>query len=103
MAHAGLDHLFTVADIWRGLPLDDVVRMRWWRVPAAEVPRGIEAQVDWLYGWWETIDDWVDRTRGRTADRGSPRAATQDSRAETQDSPSANAQLAVRKRATRRA
>lgn len=63
VAHAGLDHLFTVADIWRELPLDATVRMRWWRVPAADVPRTLEAQIDWLYGWWEQIDDWVDRTR----------------------------------------
>lgn len=63
VAHAGLDHLYTVADIWRELPLDDVVRMRWWRVPADEVPRGEGAQVDWLYRWWERIDDWVDGTR----------------------------------------
>jgi 1-acyl-sn-glycerol-3-phosphate acyltransferase len=64
VAHAGLDHLFTLADIWRELPLDDVVRMRWWRVSRGEVPQGFDAQVEWLYRWWETIDDWVDRTRG---------------------------------------
>jgi hypothetical protein len=50
-----------VADIWRALPLDTTVRMRWWRVPHDEVPK--DAQVDWLYDWWERIDDWVDATR----------------------------------------
>ena len=60
VAHTGLDHLFTVADIWHALPLDTTVRMRWWRVPAAEVPSGQEAQVEWLYQWWERIDGWVD-------------------------------------------
>ena len=63
VAHAGLDHLFTLADVWRALPLDGVVRMRWWRVPHHEVPQGLDAQIDWLYRWWEQIDDWVDRTR----------------------------------------
>jgi 1-acyl-sn-glycerol-3-phosphate acyltransferase len=63
VAHAGLDHLFTVADVWRALPLDGLVRMRWWRVPHDEVPQGHDAQLEWLYRWWETIDDWVDRTR----------------------------------------
>jgi 1-acyl-sn-glycerol-3-phosphate acyltransferase len=61
VAHAGLDHLHTVADIWRELPLDGTVRMRWWRVPHDEVPQ--DAQVDWLYDWWKRIDDWVDGTR----------------------------------------
>jgi 1-acyl-sn-glycerol-3-phosphate acyltransferase len=67
VAHSGLDHLFTVADVWRALPLDGVVRMRWWRVAHDEVPEGSDAQVEWLYRWWETIDDWVDRTRGLRA------------------------------------
>jgi len=63
VAHAGLDHLFTAADVWRELPLDGRVRMRWWRVPAGEVPQGFDAQVDWLYSWWERIDAWVDAAR----------------------------------------
>jgi 1-acyl-sn-glycerol-3-phosphate acyltransferase len=66
VAHAGLDHLYTVADVWRELPLDGTVRMRWWQVAAAEVPRGEEAQVEWLYHWWKQIDDWVDDTRRST-------------------------------------
>jgi 1-acyl-sn-glycerol-3-phosphate acyltransferase len=63
VAHAGLDHLYTARDIWRELPLDGTVRMRWWRLPSAEVPRGKDAQVDWLYHWWTRIDDWVDDIR----------------------------------------
>jgi 1-acyl-sn-glycerol-3-phosphate acyltransferase len=61
VAHAGLDRLVTVRDIWRNLPIDQVVRAKWWQVQAGEVPRsaGREAQVAWLYGWWETIDGWV--------------------------------------------
>jgi 1-acyl-sn-glycerol-3-phosphate acyltransferase len=63
VAHAGLDHIYTVADFFRKLPLDGTVRMHWWHVPAAEVPRGEEAQVEWLYRWWARIDDWVDDVR----------------------------------------
>jgi 1-acyl-sn-glycerol-3-phosphate acyltransferase len=63
VTHTGLDHLYTVADIWRALPLDTTVRMRWWRVPAADVPRGEAAQVEWLFQWWERIDDWVEGAR----------------------------------------
>ena len=59
VAHAGLDHLFTVADIWRALPLDTTVRMHWWRVPAVDVPHDEDGQIDWLYQWWERIDRWV--------------------------------------------
>jgi 1-acyl-sn-glycerol-3-phosphate acyltransferase len=63
VAHAGLDQLFTIADVWRGLPLDSVVRMRWWQVPADEVPQGFDAQVEWLYEWWARIDTWIDTAR----------------------------------------
>ena len=63
VAHAGLDQLFTVADVWRAMPLDQAVRMRWWRVPAAEVPRAEAEQVDWLFSWWERIDAWIDDLR----------------------------------------
>ncbi|HZZ50578.1 MAG TPA: 1-acyl-sn-glycerol-3-phosphate acyltransferase [Pseudonocardia sp.] len=63
VAHTGLDHLYTAGDVWRALPLDNTVQMRWWRVPAAEVPQEEQAQIDWLYQWWKRIDDWIAVTR----------------------------------------
>ena len=65
VAHAGLDRLATVADIWRGIPVDQVVRAKWWRVPCDQVPReaGHEAQVRWLYDWWQLIDGWIGEHR----------------------------------------
>ena len=36
VAHAGLDRLVSVADIWRSLPMDQVVHAKWWRVPAGK-------------------------------------------------------------------
>jgi 1-acyl-sn-glycerol-3-phosphate acyltransferase len=61
VGHAGLDQLASVADVWRSLPMDHVVEARWWRVPAAGVPRSAdhEAQVRWLYDWWARIDAWI--------------------------------------------
>ncbi len=66
VAHAGLDHLITVADMWREIPTDKTITMRWWRVPATEVPRLREAQIDWLYDWWKRIDDWIASRPPRT-------------------------------------
>ena len=63
VAHTGLDHLGTVADLWRELPMDKQIIMRWWQVPRAEIPDGREARIDWLYGWWERIDAWVEQNR----------------------------------------
>jgi 1-acyl-sn-glycerol-3-phosphate acyltransferase len=59
VAHTGLEHLSTPADLWDGLPMDAVVRMRWDFVPAAEVPRDRAAQEDWLFDHWAQIDRWV--------------------------------------------
>lgn len=59
VAHTGLDHLVTVTDIWRELPMDKQIIMRWWRVPREEIPAGREEQIEWLFGWWEQIDQWI--------------------------------------------
>jgi len=61
VAHTGLDRLVGVRDVWRRLLTDMEVRARWWRVPAASVPREADrgAQVSWLYDWWERMDGWI--------------------------------------------
>ncbi len=79
VAHAGLDRLVSVADVWRSLPMDQVVRAKWWRVPVGEVPRAAayESQVQWLYDWWQRIDAWITENRpdGAQAPALSPGAA----------------------------
>ena len=59
VAHTGLDHLLTVTDVWRELPMDKQLVMRWWRVSREDIPDGREARIDWLFSWWEDIDRWV--------------------------------------------
>jgi hypothetical protein len=59
VAHTGLDHMVTVADAWRELPMDKELVMRWWRVPRSEIPESREERIEWLYEWWERIDRWV--------------------------------------------
>lgn len=63
VAHTGLDHLLTVGDLWRELPMDKRILMQWWQVPRAEIPDGREARIDWLFGWWEHIDAWIAQNR----------------------------------------
>ena len=82
LAHAGLDGLITVRDVWRHLPPDPFIRAQWWRVPFDQVPRSekYEVQVKWLYDWWQRIDAWVTEHRPATAPRspaapGTPPAA----------------------------
>lgn len=59
VAHTGLERFSTPLDLWRGLPMDQVLHLRWELVPAAEVPRDPEQQVDWLYAHWAELDAWI--------------------------------------------
>ncbi len=72
VAHTGLEHLSTAADLWDGLPMDSTVRMRWWFVPAAEVPREPQQLERWLYDRWADLDRWVaeDLEKGTAAGKG---------------------------------
>lgn len=65
VAHAGLDQLVSAADIWRHLAVGHTIRAKWWRVPVDQVPRDAEreAQLQWLYDWWERIDAWISDNR----------------------------------------
>ena len=42
--------------------MDKTLHLRWWFIPAAEVPRDETQLTDWLYQWWETIDAWITTT-----------------------------------------
>ncbi len=62
VAHTGLEHLSTLRDLWRHLPMDKTLHLRWWFIPADEVPREEPRLTDWLYQWWGTIDTWISTT-----------------------------------------
>jgi 1-acyl-sn-glycerol-3-phosphate acyltransferase len=65
VAHTGLDHLVTVTDVWRELPMDKRLVMRWWQVSREDIPADREARIDWLFGWWEEIDGWIEEFSSR--------------------------------------
>ncbi len=75
VAHTGLDHLLTVGDVWRELPMDKVITMRWWQVPREEIPGDRDEQIEWLFAWWETIDAWIAENRPQDLSRGRSRRA----------------------------
>lgn len=74
VAHTGVDHLRTVADVWQALPMDKTIIMQWWLETAADIPDGDDARIEWLYRWWGRIDTWVSENRplAEPGDRGSP-------------------------------
>jgi 1-acyl-sn-glycerol-3-phosphate acyltransferase len=62
-AHTGLDDLISIRAVWRALPLDRPLRMRWWNVPAEEIPAATDEQVSWLLLQWAIVDEWIDARR----------------------------------------
>jgi 1-acyl-sn-glycerol-3-phosphate acyltransferase len=63
VGHTGVDHLRTVADVWRELPMDKVIVMQWWLEPPERIPASSERRIEWLYGWWARIDEWIGANR----------------------------------------
>ena len=58
-ASPGVRNLLSLHAVLTGLPMDEVLHLRWDFVPAAEVPRDDQAQADWLYERWADIDAWI--------------------------------------------
>ncbi len=59
-AHTGLGLAAYPRELWRELPIGKTLRTKTWLVPAAEIPREPEQQVNWLFAWWKRIDDWIE-------------------------------------------
>ena len=59
VAHTALEEVGSLRQLHNRLPLQRPIKARYWRVAAADVPHEKDALIAWLYGWWETIDDWI--------------------------------------------
>ncbi|HEX6954451.1 MAG TPA: 1-acyl-sn-glycerol-3-phosphate acyltransferase, partial [Agromyces sp.] len=66
VAHTGLDRIRTITDVWRELPTDKTIIMRFWNVRRAEIPAGRAERNDWLFAEWEEIDEWIEANRPRS-------------------------------------
>ena len=61
--HAGFDGYAHISDIWSGRLVGKTIHIRFWRHPAASVPRDEDGLVAWLYERWHALDDWVGEQR----------------------------------------
>lgn len=59
IAHAGFDGYEYISDIWAGGLVGARVRVKMWRVPAAEIPADERGRIEWLYEHWQRMDEWV--------------------------------------------
>jgi hypothetical protein len=58
-AHTGLEGASRLDDFVAGALLRRTWKIKFWRVPRAEVPIEREARLAWLDAWWRQIDDWI--------------------------------------------
>jgi 1-acyl-sn-glycerol-3-phosphate acyltransferase len=58
-AHSGFERAASAGDLWSGALVGSRVRVRFWRVAAAEIPRSREQAEAWLFSWWERMDTWL--------------------------------------------
>lgn len=60
VAHSVLEEIGSFKELWRRVPLTDPIDGRYWRIPPSEVPETEKDLIEWLYAWWERIDEWID-------------------------------------------
>ncbi|MCK9903684.1 glycerol acyltransferase [Parafrankia colletiae] len=63
VAHTGLDRLVTPGLVWQALPLREPMEVRWWWIPAGELPAVGTERTDWLTMQWAVVDAWIDARR----------------------------------------
>jgi 1-acyl-sn-glycerol-3-phosphate acyltransferase len=61
--HSGLDGFEYISDIWAGGLVGTTIRLKFWRFPAADVPREHEELIAWLFERWQELDDWIGEVR----------------------------------------
>ncbi|WP_256788009.1 1-acyl-sn-glycerol-3-phosphate acyltransferase [Frankia sp. AvcI1] len=63
VAHAGLDELSAPGEVWQALPFASPLLLRWWWVPAAEIPGPERARRQWLTMHWAVVNAWIGAQR----------------------------------------
>ncbi|MCS5478780.1 1-acyl-sn-glycerol-3-phosphate acyltransferase [Corynebacterium sp. YIM 101645] len=63
VAHTGLDRLVTLKDLWRSLAFDNTIVLKTWYVDPGQIPATFQQRIEWLFCWWERIDEWIGSER----------------------------------------
>jgi hypothetical protein len=58
-AHAGFEKSRSFWEMWNGGLVNRVVRVRFWSVPANDVPVDRESRENWLFEQWKVVDEFV--------------------------------------------
>jgi 1-acyl-sn-glycerol-3-phosphate acyltransferase len=61
VGHAGIP--LGARQLWRRLGSDQTIDVALWLARSEEIPAGRDERIDWLFGWWRTLDSWVSERR----------------------------------------
>ena len=64
MAHAGLEELHGLRDLWASIPLGRRVEAHGWTVPIEQGPTDRASHTIWLFDQWAAVDAWIDAKIG---------------------------------------
>ncbi len=67
LAHTGLEGATSLGDLWRGGLVGATVRVKVWRIPAADVPAEPEARLGWLFDRWLEVDQWIQTVQANSS------------------------------------
>jgi 1-acyl-sn-glycerol-3-phosphate acyltransferase len=59
-AHTGFEGAASMARIWSGALLHQVIRVQFRRIPRDEIPTSRDARVTWMLDEWRRVDAWVE-------------------------------------------
>lgn len=60
-AHVGYEGAADWGEVWRGALAHRDLKIRFWRVPAAEIPREHAEAERWLFEQWLAMDRWIEQ------------------------------------------
>ena len=67
IAHTGLDHFGSFAELAKAVPLRQPINITAWRIPADQIPAGEDERIAWLDEQWVLVNERV-ANRVRNAD-----------------------------------
>jgi 1-acyl-sn-glycerol-3-phosphate acyltransferase len=64
-AHTGFEGAASLAQIWKGALLHQVIRVQFRRIARDEIPSGRDARIAWIFEEWRRVDDWVEHQQSQ--------------------------------------
>jgi len=61
--HTGLESTVSLGQLWRGDLVRARVRVTFWRVPYAQIPKGRESLSEWMWDQWSRVNAWLEQNR----------------------------------------